>query len=340
MAEKNLYKLIALGVAIFAYLFLIFAIVTYIKKENKLKKDYGFNVEEAIVVNIDSLIKDKPKPIEKLKPEPVAKPVIKPAPIVLPPDPEPKPKPIIKKPDPIILPPDPEPVPEPKKPEPIVLPPDPEPEPEPKKPEPIVLPPDPEPEAKKEEAKKEQESRDRETRSAKDLFSTLRVDDYKKEMAEKRKQEKARASRLKKQKAKKAKKAAKKRKAKLAKEKKRRQAEARAAQELIEQMQISTPSNNKKSGEKHEFWSFVSSKIMSKWQRTVSTQDGLSATVTIRIDSQGRLTYSDLKSSYNSLFDTKLKVFLDNLEYERFPSYKDGPFIEAEFEFTDKEKGL
>ncbi len=105
-------------------------------------------------------------------------------------------------------------------------------------------------------------------------------------------------------------------------------------------MQISTPTSHKKSGEKHEFWSFVSSKIMSKWQRTVSTQDGLSATVTIRIDNQGRLTYSDLQSSYNSLFDTKLKVFLDNLEYERFPSYKQGSFIEAEFEFTDKEKGL
>ena len=115
---------------------------------------------------------------------------------------------------------------------------------------------------------------------------------------------------------------------------------AQEAQKLVQQMQISTPSSHQKSGEKHEFWSFVSSKIMSKWQRTVSTQDGLSATVTIRIDNHGRLTYSDLKTSYNSLFDTKLKVFLDNLEYERFPSYKQGAYIEAEFEFTDKEKGL
>jgi hypothetical protein len=122
--------------------------------------------------------------------------------------------------------------------------------------------------------------------------------------------------------------------------KKRRKQAAQKARKLVEQMQISTPSSHKKSGESHEFWSFVSNKIMSKWQRTVSTQDGLSATVTIKIDSHGKLTYSDLKSSYNSLFDTKLKVFLDNLEYERFPSYKNGPFIEAEFEFTDKEKSL
>ena len=156
-------------------------------------------------------------------------------------------------------------------------------------------------------------------------------------MAEKRKQEEARASRLKKQKAQKAKKKA---DAKRKKEAKRRKKKAQEAQKLVEQMQISTPTSHKKSGENHEFWSFVSNKIMSKWQRTVSTQDGLSATVTIRINNQGRLSYSDLQSSYNSLFDTKLKVFLDNLEYERFPSYKQGSFIEAEFEFTDKEKGL
>ncbi len=281
MAEKNLYKIIASFVAIFAYLFLIFSVVSFIKEEAKLKKDYGFNVEDAIVVSIDSLIKDKPQPIEKLKPEPIVKPVVKP--IVLPPDPEP-----------------------------------------------IVEPPKPEPEVEK-------ESRDIVAKSAKDLFSTLRVDDYKKAMQEKQKQEEARASRLKKQKAEKAKKKA---EEKQKKEKQKQKKQAQEAKKLVEQMQISTPTSHKKSGEKHEFWSFVSSKIMSKWQRTVSTQDGLSATVTIRIDNQGRLTYSDLQSSYNSLFDTKLKVFLDNLEYERFPSYKQGSFIEAEFEFTDKEKGL
>ncbi len=292
MAEKNLYKIIASFVAIFIYLFLILAVISFIKEEAKFKKDYGFNVEDAIVVNIDSLIKDKPKPIEKLKIEPITKPVIKP----------------------IILPPDPEPIPEPPKPK--------------AKPQPIVSPP---------ELVVEKESRDKEAKTAKDLFSTLRVDDYKKAMEEKQKQAAAKASRLKKQKAEKAKKKA---EAKREKEKQRKIKQAQEAKRVVEQMQISTATSQKKSGEKHEFWSFVSNKIMSKWQRTVSTQDGLSATVTIRIDNQGRLTYSDLQSSYNPLFDTKLKVFLDNLEYERFPSYKQGSFIEAEFEFTDKEKGL
>ncbi len=297
MADKNLYRIIAALVAIFIYLFIALSLVTYLKDDSKLKKDYGYNVEDAIVVNIDSLLDEKPKPLEKLIPKPVQKPISKPI------------EPVHKV-------------------EPIILPPDPEPEPKPKV-EPIILPPDPEP-------KEEEDARDKEAKSAKDLFSTLRTDDYKKVMRERQKQEEARASRLAKQEAKKIKKEAEEKKQK---EQKKR-AEAKKAREAVEQMQISTASQSKKSGEKHEFWSFVSDKIMAKWQRTISTQDGLSATVVIRIDKRGKLSYSDLESSNNSMFDTKLKVFLDNLEYDRFPSYKEGSFIEAQFEFTDKEKGL
>ena len=77
---------------------------------------------------------------------------------------------------------------------------------------------------------------------------------------------------------------------------------------------------------------------MSKWNRTISTQDGLSANVKIKIDGQGRLTYKILSFSNNNLFDQKLKVFLDNLEYERFPKYRGGTSIEATFEFKDKEE--
>ncbi len=300
MADKNLYRIIAFLVAIFVYLFIALSLATYLRDDSKLKKDYGYNVEDAIVVNIDSLLDEKPKPLEKLSPKPVQikEPVSKPIP---------KPIEPVHKVEPIILPPDPEPV---------------------HKVEPIILPPDPEP--------KEEDARDKEAKSAKDLFSTLRTDDYKKVMRERQKQEEARASRLAKQEAKRVKKEEQERKRK---EQKKR-AEAKKAREAVEQMQISTPSQSKKSGEKHEFWSFVSDKIMAKWQRTISTQDGLTATVVIRIDNRGKLSYSELESSNNSMFDTKLKVFLDNLEFDRFPSYKEGSFIEAQFEFTDKEKGL
>jgi hypothetical protein len=278
MAENRFHKLIASIVAIFVYLSLAYSLISYMKSDIKPKKDYGFNVKDAIVVNIDSLLKETPKPIKKTPPK------IKPIKKVVQ-------KEIVKIEPPKIV-------------------------------ESI------------EEEKVQKDSRDKSAKSAKDLFSTVRTDQYKKTMREHQKQEEARASRLKKQKAQKAKKVAeKKRKKELEKKQKR-------AEQLIEQMNISKPSAHKKSGETHEFWSFVSNKIMAKWQRTIATYDGLTSTVVIRIDSQGRLTYSELSTSGSPLFDTKLKTFLDNLEYERFPSYKYGSFIEAEFEFTDKERGI
>jgi hypothetical protein len=108
---------------------------------------------------------------------------------------------------------------------------------------------------------------------------------------------------------------------------------------MVENFSLSSPSSSKKRGDYHEYWSKVSNKIMSKWNRTISTQDGLKADVRIKIDNRGRLTYKILRFSNNNLFDQKLKVFLDNLEYERFPRYKGGSSIDATFEFTDKEEG-
>lgn len=276
MAEKNLYKLIASLIAIFTYLFLLYSVVSYMKNGPKIKKDYGFNVKDAIVVNIDSLLKKKAKPIKKTTPKHQPLKDI---------DLQPKKIPDLEK-----------------------------------------------IQETKEEEKPVKDSRDKTAKRAKDLFSTVRTDKYTKAMQQRQKQEEARASRLKKQKAQKAKK-----KALAKKEKAKKSVKAR---ELIEQMQVSKPVPAQKSGEQHLFWSFVSNKIMAKWQRTIATHDGLLSTVVIRIDNQGRLSYKDLINSGNSLFDTKLKTFLDNLKFTRFPSYKEGSFIEAEFEFTDKEGDL
>ncbi|OQX74590.1 MAG: hypothetical protein B6D59_01995 [Campylobacteraceae bacterium 4484_4] len=282
MVEKREYKLIALIAAIIIYLSILITITGVLFDKHE-KKDYGYNVEDAVVVEIDQLLeKQKPAPKPKEKPQEEIKPreIQKPAPE------EPKPE--------------------------------------------IVQVAEPEP--KKEEPKEEEvkDSRDKEAKSAKDLFSTVRTDAYKKAIEEKRKQEAARASRLKKRKAEEARKRAE--KMRKARAKKRR------AQKLVEELRVSKASSHKKSGEEHDFWSPVANKIMAKWNRTISTQDGLKADVRIRIDNRGRLSYRILKLSNNDLFNTKLKVFLDNLEYERFPAYKEGSYIEATFEFADKER--
>lgn len=300
MADKFRYKLIGLLVAIALYFLLLGAIYYAIFADHNKKKDYGFNVEEAIVVDIDTLVKDKPRPVEKPKPKPLQRQLPERAVPFQPPAPQPK-KVIEKKS-------------ESEQPKPL------------KKVKSVV--------------QEKKESRDKVRKSAKDLFSTVRTDKYQKAMEEKRKQAEARASRLKKQKAEQAKKRAEAKEKKRKAEARQKAREARKAQKLLEELQSSqSTAKHKKSGEEHEFWSFVSNKIMAKWNRTIATQDGLKGYAKIRIDNKGRLSYSNLKLSGNSLFDTKLKVFLDNLEYTRFPPYKGGPYIEAVFEFKDQAKG-
>jgi len=296
MVEKRVYKIIAAFGAVFSYLFFIFLLVKFIEDSQKAVKDYGYNVEEAIVVELDTKPDKNPVITKKPKPAPVPKKV------------EPKKE--------VITPDISEPIEESKQ---I----DEEPKEEPKK---EIIKEQKVVEAK-EEKPKEQEARDIEAKSAKDLFSTIRSKSYNKVMEEKRKQEAARASRLAKQKAAKRKE----------EEQKRKRAKAlAAAKAILQDIKTSTSTSHKKRGEKDDFWSPISSKIMAKWNRTISTQDGLNATVRIRIDNTGRLTYKIRRLSNNPLFDTKLKVFLENLEYERFPSYKNGSYIEADFVFKDQ----
>ncbi len=298
MADKFSYKFIGLIIAVGIYIALLFGIYYAIIEDEKEKKDYGFNVEDAIVVNIDTLLKERPKPVEKVTPKPPS----------IPQRVVPLQKPL--------------------------------PKPSPKEAKPEEKVPNPPKEFVKEPPSPKKESRDKMAKSAKDLFSTVRTDKYKKAMEEKRRQREARASRLRKQEAEKARKRAEAKRKAREKARKKAARKAREAQRLLEELQVTqSSSKHRKKGEEHKFWSFVSNKIMGKWNRTIATQDGLKGYATIRIDNRGRLTYKNLKLSGNSLFDTKLKVFLDNLEYERFPAYKDGPYIEAVFEFKDQVKG-
>ncbi len=299
MANKRLYSLIATVVAFFAYIVVITSIIAYIKSSEKDVKDFGYNVDEAIVVELDTKPSSKPNPEKKLNP-------IKP----------PTPKPVIEKKQIV-------------EPEPKIIEPEPKQEIEPQKEividEPKITQPK-EPIESEVVKEKEQEARDIEAKSAKDLFSTVRAKDYNKLLEERKKEDAARASRLAKQKA---------IRKKREEERKKRAKAIAAAKALLQDFQVSA-SSHKKRGEKDEFWSPISSKIMAKWNRTISTQDGLMAEVRIRIDNRGRLSYKIKRLSNNSLFDTKLKVFLENLEYEKFPRYKDGPYIEAIFEFKDQ----
>ncbi len=300
MVEKRLYRIIASLGAIFIYLFFVALLVDYVKEKKDLIQDFGYNVDDAIVVELSEPEDNTPivKPQNKPKPEPIKEPVVTP-PTPKPAEPIVQPKPEVK---------------------PIILPPDPEPEKQEKE-KPVV---------KEEPIQEKKESRDLIAKSAKDLFSTVRTDKYDKVMEEKQKQDAARASRLKKQKAEQARK---KREAK--KRKAAKMAALAAAQAAMQDIQKASAASHKKSGAEDAFWSPVSNHIQSLWNRTIQTQVGLSASVRITIDSDGRLTYRIKKLSNNSLFDQKLHIFLQNLEYETFPKYRGGSSTSRVVTFMD-----
>ncbi len=181
--------------------------------------------------------------------------------------------------------------------------------------------------SKNHDKKSKADSRDKEQNDIKNLFSTTKVDKDANEIEEKLKKEKTRASRLKKIDA---------------KELFKSQAldDSEIKKELLSIKKILNKKNSSKKRGKYDekFLQKISSIITTKWQNTIATKDGLKASVIIRIDKNGHFFYRNLKSSFNNIFDAKLKRFLDNLTKMRFPKYKNGKYIEVEFLFADKEE--
>lgn len=170
------------------------------------------------------------------------------------------------------------------------------------------------------------DSRDIVSKKAKDLFSTMKVKKNANEIEEKLKQDEARASRFKKIKAKSLFKSDDIDKKKI-------------KQMLVQIKKVLKDKKDKVKGDEDDkYASEISSIIMSKWEATISTRDGLKALVSIKIDQNGRFIYRILNLSFNSLFDEKLKHFLDNLTQEKFPPYKNGKYFEANLLFADKEE--
>ncbi len=176
---------------------------------------------------------------------------------------------------------------------------------------------------KKEPDKKEKpkESRDKvERRSLKSLFSTVKTEDYKKIMEEKRVSHKTRASRLKKE------------------INKNSSAKKKRILKLIKGLKLSENKGARsfKKGEYDEYIGKIQEIIDLKWQQTPQTLPGNKAYVLIKIDKYGRFSYKIEKLSYNNAFNAKLKEFLESLKYTRFPPYRKGRYIEIKIEFKDE----
>jgi len=169
------------------------------------------------------------------------------------------------------------------------------------------------------------DSRDKVQNNIKNLFSTMDVDKDANEIEQKLKQEKTRSSRLKKLNAKELFKSQNLDDGKLKKE--------------LKKLKKSIKKKQKKATkEQQKYIDKVGGRLQTKWQDTIETKDGLKSKVVITIDKNGRFFYRILTKSFNNLFDSKLKQFLDNLSNQKFPKFKKGRGIEFLVTFEDKEE--
>jgi len=182
---------------------------------------------------------------------------------------------------------------------------------------------------KTKETKKD--SRDIVKKEIKDLFSTMKVKTNANEIEEKLKQENKRASRLKKQSAKELFKSTEKKDNKLLKE-------LQKIKKVIDEKEKNSKEIKRKGQYKNKYLSKISSIIQAKWQNTIATKNGTSAKATIIIYKNGKISYKNVTSSFNELFDRKLKAFLEDLKKQNFEKYKgDENSLELEITFADKE---
>ena len=176
------------------------------------------------------------------------------------------------------------------------------------------------------EKETKKDSRDKEQSNIKNLFSTVKVDKDANEVEEKLKKEKKRASRLKKIDA-----------DELFKSKKLDSSELE--KELKElKKSVKKDSEKKLTKKEKKYAKNIASIIQLKWDNTIETKGGLSSKVVIKIDKNGHLFYRILTKSFNNLFDTKLKQFLDNLQNQKFPILKKGKSFEFVYTFKDEEE--
>jgi len=93
---------------------------------------------------------------------------------------------------------------------------------------------------------------------------------------------------------------------------------------------------NKNTGEYNKYIGKIQDILDNRWQETPGTIAGNSATVTVKIDKFGNFSYKIDTLSYNNEFNAKLQNFLESMQNEKFPSYKNGNYIEIKVNFKDE----
>ncbi len=117
-----------------------------------------------------------------------------------------------------------------------------------------------------------------------------------------------------------------------------KQENKKSATKIIKTLSLSNidANINKNTGEYNKYIGKIQDILDSKWQETPGTIAGNSATVTVKIDKFGNFSYKIDTLSYNNEFNAKLQNFLESMQNEKFPAYKNGNYIEIKVNFKDE----
>ncbi len=112
----------------------------------------------------------------------------------------------------------------------------------------------------------------------------------------------------------------------------------KSAAKIIKTLSLSNIDTNinKNTGEYNKYIGKIQDILDDRWQETPGTIAGNSATVTVKIDKFGNFSYKIDTLSYNNEFNAKLQNFLETMQNEKFPAYKNGNYIEIKVNFKDE----
>jgi len=101
--------------------------------------------------------------------------------------------------------------------------------------------------------------------------------------------------------------------------------EEQKAKRAVDELELKQQENfvvTQNDGVHDEFIGEIQDILYSKWEQTIGKSPGTKAVVVIGVDRAGNFSYKIERLSYNNAFNARLRNFLENMKFEKFPPAK------------------